>query len=226
MSLVRTRSADLVNHNTLKKWDATIIGVGAIGSNLAYLLAKMGIGQLVLYDDDRVEAHNIEPQMYTTHQLDMNKVDACQFMCQYFVSNGLTINPLLQRVSRAHGFWTDIVVSCVDSIESRKEIARALMLGGKKWSHFIDGRMGGNIVELHYATPDTMRDYWDELVQVEPLDIPCSGRAVAYNGMFIASLIARQIAALTMDQPILRKATIDLLAWSFVGSLQVRPDVI
>ena len=41
-----------------------IIGCGSVGSTVAALLARLGVTKFVLYDFDRVEAHNLANQMF------------------------------------------------------------------------------------------------------------------------------------------------------------------
>jgi hypothetical protein len=53
-----------------------IIGCGAIGSTVAETLARLGIQKFVLYDFDKVEAHNIPNQMFTHAQIGYAKTSA------------------------------------------------------------------------------------------------------------------------------------------------------
>ena len=54
----------------------TIIGVGATGSWLTLMLAKLGIKDITVYDFDVVEEHNIANQAFCIHQIDKEKVIA------------------------------------------------------------------------------------------------------------------------------------------------------
>jgi ThiF family len=53
-----------------------IIGVGAVGSHTAHLLARMGISPLWLFDFDVVEEHNLARQAYSAEDLGQNKAQA------------------------------------------------------------------------------------------------------------------------------------------------------
>jgi molybdopterin/thiamine biosynthesis adenylyltransferase len=216
----RSRSGDIVNHLALEKAAIAIIGAGAIGSNTAYLLAKLGVGRLVIFDDDSVEEENIEPQFFTPGSVGQHKVSAVHQIVSDFVSD-VAISSVPSRVVAETVFSTKTIVSGVDSIESRKEIARALFDQRDHWSYYIDARMGGNIIELYFVTPETLDVYWSALLKAEPLDIPCSARATSYNGMLMASVVARYVAAISKGQPVPSYLHVDLLAWSFaVGRLQ------
>ncbi len=55
-----------------------IAGVGGLGSNVAMLLARSGVRQFVLIDDDVVEASNLNRQQYFPRHVGMRKVDAME----------------------------------------------------------------------------------------------------------------------------------------------------
>lgn len=54
----------------------TIIGCGAVGSNLALIAAKMGFHEFDLWDADIVEPHNLANQAYDVEHIGMKKVAA------------------------------------------------------------------------------------------------------------------------------------------------------
>ena len=57
----------------------TIVGVGSLGSISAELLARAGIGKLILIDDDTVELHNLQRQsLYDENDIGKKKVIAAK----------------------------------------------------------------------------------------------------------------------------------------------------
>lgn len=70
----------------LKQGHVTIFGAGGLGSNLAMLLTRAGIGQLTIIDYDKVEESNLNRQFYFDHQVGQPKVKALEV-------NLLQINP-------------------------------------------------------------------------------------------------------------------------------------
>ena len=60
----------------LKDSTVGIAGLGGLGSNIALLLARSGIGGLVIADDDTVELSNIHRQCYPLESIGMKKTDA------------------------------------------------------------------------------------------------------------------------------------------------------
>ncbi|MGE3405795.1 MAG: ThiF family adenylyltransferase [Pirellulales bacterium] len=58
------RQAELVPHQQLAATLVTVIGVGAIGRQVALQLASLGAARLQLVDFDRVDASNVTTQGY------------------------------------------------------------------------------------------------------------------------------------------------------------------
>lgn len=63
-----------------------VVGLGGLGSNIAVALTRLGIGQLYLYDFDRVELSNLNRQYYFLDDIGQYKADA-------LVKHLLQINP-------------------------------------------------------------------------------------------------------------------------------------
>ena len=55
---------------------AGVAGLGGLGSNIALLLARSGVGKLVIADDDTVELSNIHRQNYSLEHVGMKKTEA------------------------------------------------------------------------------------------------------------------------------------------------------
>ena len=60
----------------IRKSCVAVCGLGGLGSNIAVLLARMGIGKLLLFDFDSVDLSNIGRQHYFLSQIGMLKTDA------------------------------------------------------------------------------------------------------------------------------------------------------
>ena len=62
-----------------KKFSAATVavcGLGGLGSNIAFALARAGVGKLILIDFDSVDITNLHRQQYKASQIGMNKTDA------------------------------------------------------------------------------------------------------------------------------------------------------
>jgi molybdopterin/thiamine biosynthesis adenylyltransferase len=53
-----------------------IIGLGAVGSHLAMLAARMGVHKFRIFDGDKVEPHNLSNQAYDSEHIGMYKAEA------------------------------------------------------------------------------------------------------------------------------------------------------
>lgn len=198
-------------HQVARDTVVQIVGLGAIGSNAAYLLSKMGVGTILGHDFDVVAAENIEPQIYTPGDVGQRKAIA---LSRYMLDETNYRPFQFEWNADTHPEDGAIVIGAVDSMQSRWAIAESLGIMSN-WRAYIDGRMGGNAIEVHYVLPDGLQEYLNEqVVGVEPMPIPCSHRSVAYNGMLCASLISRVVAAILNDHPIPRYTGVDLLGWS------------
>src|SRR5437762_712905 len=70
------RQEALVPQNILAPLDITVIGVGAIGRQVALQLASLGVRKLKLVDFDFVEPTNVTTQRYLHADLGLSKVEA------------------------------------------------------------------------------------------------------------------------------------------------------
>lgn len=97
-----------------------IIGCGSIGSNVAELLARYGITDIVLWDFDDVEPHNIANQLYTEEDIGQPKT-----ICLHKLIS--KINPILKKsVKTKYKYEGEplegFVFMCVDSVDVRNMI--------------------------------------------------------------------------------------------------------
>lgn len=76
-------------HQKLKKSKVAIAGLGGLGSNIAIMLARIGVGQLLLVDFDIVEPSNLNRQSYYISHLGMAKTEALKKQIE-------EINPFIQ----------------------------------------------------------------------------------------------------------------------------------
>lgn len=98
-----------------------IIGCGSIGGNVAELLARYGVSNLVLWDFDEVEPHNIANQIYLQSDIGHPKVAVLQEILK-------EINPDIKVKTKAKYEGQPLegyVFMCVDSVEVRNMIVDA-----------------------------------------------------------------------------------------------------
>jgi ubiquitin-like modifier-activating enzyme 5 len=66
----------------IRKYTVAVVGVGGVGSVVAEMLARCGIGKLVLFDYDKVELANMNRLFYQPHQAGLSKVEAAKITLQ------------------------------------------------------------------------------------------------------------------------------------------------
>lgn len=172
------RSESFIPSATLAAQSATIIGCGAVGRQVALMLASMGFSRLTLWDPDTVSPENLGPQQWIEVDVGRLKVDA--LLDDLFVRNPATL-----VTARPNPFGTDsqietpFVFSCVDNMEVRRTIADRFQLSSA--SLLIDTRMTAFYYEVHAVTRPQVPDYIATIFpQSEADPLPCTAKATAY----------------------------------------------
>jgi molybdopterin/thiamine biosynthesis adenylyltransferase len=191
-----------------------IIGIGTIGSHLANILARMQV-PIALYDPDTIEAHNLATQAYTRRDIGRYKVDAVKAQCEAIghdsvevLRNKFTADSEAQREHIAGTFAC--IVSCVDSIDARREIAREI---GDSVVPIIDGRIGAEQVEV-YRYPNAQA-WLDALPEQADTD-PCGARFTAYTAYICAGLLANNIKRELLGQTVQARILYDSCSSTFI----------
>jgi molybdopterin/thiamine biosynthesis adenylyltransferase len=117
------KSLEFFNPQLLNGYPVHIVGCGAIGSHVAEILARLGVENIHLYDDDRVASHNIANQMFSYKDIGKAKVQAVAEMIDAINPNCAVTqhDERVQPGTRLKGY----VVLCVDSIVPRQFILEA-----------------------------------------------------------------------------------------------------
>src|SRR5476649_831028 len=124
------RQRELVPPARLAECHAVVIGVGAVGRQVALQLAAVGVPSMTLCDPDTVEIENLAPQGFWESDLGLFKVDAVSEIAQkQFPEIAITELPERFRISMVKS-WPrnrEIAIFCaVDAIETRKLIWQAI----------------------------------------------------------------------------------------------------
>lgn len=79
-------------HKKLKDAHVAIAGLGGLGSNIAVMLARVGVGHLHIVDFDVVEPSNLNRQQYFVSHLGMKKTEALKNLLRQ-------VNPYIEVVA-------------------------------------------------------------------------------------------------------------------------------
>ena len=110
-----------------------VIGVGGLGSHVALMLARTGVGGLVLADPDRVAPGNLSRQAYFPDQVGLLKVDALRAHLQRLRPE-MAIATIPRRLEPqemgALARQCPVVVEAVDGAQDKAALVEAALAAG------------------------------------------------------------------------------------------------
>jgi molybdopterin/thiamine biosynthesis adenylyltransferase len=159
MDLNRNGQLDIFNPDTFNK-PVHIIGVGATGSWVAIMLAKLGVKEIHCWDFDVLENHNICNQGFGQWQVNMQKVNAVAEICRE--AGDASINVHNERVDGSTPL-SGIVFILTDTMHSRKDIWEGACKFKPSVELVIETRMGLDMCRIYNINPTDM----DECIAYE-----------------------------------------------------------
>src|SRR4051812_44652918 len=149
------RQEGLVPRQAIEQLTVTVIGVGAIGRQVALQLAALGVARLQLVDFDRVESTNVTTQGYLQSDLGLSKV-AATGSAVHQIDPTIELELTEDRYRPQHTVG-DAVFCCVDSISARAAIWRS---AGPRCQYWCDGRMLAEVMRILIVAGDQGRDHY------------------------------------------------------------------
>ena len=208
------RQRGLVPPEALATCRAAVIGVGAIGRQVALQLAAMGVAWLQLIDHDTVEAVNLAPQGYFESDLGHAKVEATGALCRKLNSQ-VDLHLTKERFRRSMPEIGDVVFCCVDSIETRRLIWESVRDRVRFW---CDGRVSAEVLRVLTAADSTSRRHYPTTLFAagEAFRGACTAKSTVYCANIAAGLMVAQFAKWLRHLPVDADLTLNLLAgeWS------------
>lgn len=203
------RQADLVPGDTLARLKATVIGVGAIGRQVALQLAALGIRRLQLVDFDQVEETNLTTQGYFRADLQRAKVDATADLIGQ-LDPTIVVDRIPQRY-RPQPEPDDVLFCCVDAITTRAAIWRSVGKQARFWS---DGRMLGEVLRVLTVADDASRHHYPTTLFAAADAQPgrCTARSTIYTANVAAGCMVHQFTRWLRGLPVDADLTLNLLA--------------
>ena len=178
-----------------------VCGLGGLGSNIAILLARAGIGKLILIDFDRVDITNLHRQQYKASQIGIYKTDA-------LAENLREINPYIEIEAHTERITednaqallqgADVICEAFDSAECKamltdivlsempdKYLVAASGMAGMGVTNSIKTR---KITNRFYLSGDEASDVSDDIGLVAPRVALCA----AHQAHTVLRIIAKQ----------------------------------
>ena len=193
------RQKDIVPADRLAGCKATVIGVGAIGRQVALQLTAMGISWLQLVDFDTVEASNLASQGYLEEDLGKLKIEATGSLCKQ-------INSSVELQVAKHAFRRsmdigNVVFCAVDAIYTRRLIWESVK---DKVNFFADGRMNAEVLRIITVCDFESREYYPTTLFAteEAFEGPCTAKTTVYCANIAAGLMIAQFTKYLRQLPI------------------------
>jgi hypothetical protein len=204
-----SRQEALVPQDRLSSIGATVIGVGAIGRQVALQLAGIGVRRLQLIDFDTVEVTNITTQAYGYDDIGRTKVDATAEAIKR-IDREIAVETIFDRY-RPRMAVGEAVFCCVDSIETRGAIWRS---AADRCHFWCDGRMLGEVIRVLAATDAASREYYSSTLfgAADAQRGSCTSRSTLYTACIGAGLMIHQLARWFRDLRVDRDTSVNLLA--------------
>ena len=204
-----SRQRDIVPPERLAGCKAAVVGVGAIGRQVALQLTAMGIPWLQLIDFDIVEESNLASQGYLEADLGKLKVEATADLCRQINSN-LEVQSLSQRFRRSQDIG-NVLFCCVDKIDTRRLIWEAVK---HKVEFYVDGRMSAEVLRIITACDLASRQHYPTTLfsAEEAYTGTCTAKSTIYCASIAAGLMVAQFAKWLRDLPVDYDVQLNLLA--------------
>lgn len=202
------RQRDIVPPERLTSCKATVIGVGAVGRQVALQLAAMGMPKLQLIDFDTVEVVNLACQGYLEDDLGRPKVEATADLCRR-LNGQVDVQADSERFRRSQEVG-NIVFCCVDSIATRRLIWEAV---GDRTSLFVDGRMAAEVLRVLTVHDHPSGQYYrTTLFSAEQAYAgTCTAKSTIFTANICAGLMVSRLARWLRRLPVEPDVTINLL---------------
>lgn len=159
-----SRQEKIISTEVIGVTNVAIIGVGAVGREVARTLACNGVGNITLYDFDTVELHNCTTQGYYEDDVGLPKVD-CTKKELLRINSKLNIDAVNDRWRPNKKKKFDAAFFCVDSLDMRNTLFNYF---NEAVGFIADSRIGGEQIRLvnvfdeeskaHYPTTITNDD--------------------------------------------------------------------
>jgi len=203
------RQDDLVPQQALADLQVTVIGVGAIGRQVALQLAAIGARRLQLVDYDVVERTNITTQGYLAADVGQAKVTATARAVQELDST-IVVEQVQDRY-RPKARLGEAVFCCVDSISARAAIWRSARSTCQFW---CDGRMLGEVIRVLAVAEEEGREHYPTTLfeQSEAQAGQCTAHSTIYTANIAAGLMLHQFCRFVRSLPVDSDLLLNLLA--------------
>ncbi len=211
----QARQASIFPADRMENNIATVIGVGAIGRQVALQLAAIGCPKIQLVDFDVVEDANLGPQGFLETDVGLHKTTAVHKLIRQ-INSEIEVTPLTERVKRSHELG-NIIFCCVDSIGTRRLIYESMLntaLQMDRCDLFLDARMSAEVIRVLTVFDDASnRHYPNTLFQANEAFVgSCTAKSTIFTANIAAGLLVGQYSKFLRKFPCDADVTFNLLS--------------
>jgi sulfur carrier protein ThiS adenylyltransferase len=195
-----TRQDGLISQERISKIGCTIIGVGAIGRQVALQLSAIGAGNITLIDFDTVDVENLAVQGFLETDLQSPKVQAVKNLCTK-INSEINIKMVNDQFKASDFQSSAVVFCCVDSIDTRKLIFNSIK---DKCLLFIDGRMSAESFRIFTVFDERSKKWYPETIfpKTEAFVGSCTAKSTIYCSNICAGFMVGQFTKWLREIPL------------------------
>ena len=180
-----------------------VVGLGGLGGAVTEVLARIGVGRLVLADGDFFEESNLNRQLLSTvDRIGVSKTEAArQRIAQVNPSVAVAAHQQLVTPENAHALFKecDVLVDCLDNLPSRFVMEDA---GRRIGCPLVSAAVAGSSGHVTTIFPG---DRGLRLIYGEPLNLPEKGAETALGTlphavMFLATLECAEVVKIILKK--------------------------
>lgn len=196
-----SRFSSAIWYDKIRTQQVVLAGIGGIGSYVAFLLSRLQINQLIMYDPDTIEEVNMAGQLFGRNHLGRSKVSAMtEFMTN--MSSFYSYMVFQDRFTVNLGISKDVMICGFDNMEARKEffgnwlnrVRYFDLIEDKSKCLFIDGRLNAEEFQVFCIRGDdeyNIQRYMNEFLfdDSEVEEVSCSYKQTSFMANMIGSVM-------------------------------------
>lgn len=210
-----SRFSDAVWYKEIQKAQVLLAGVGGIGSYVAFLISRLKVDRIIIYDPDIVESVNISGQLYSLDYIGMYKASSISEFVRRFSDFHRTTVFNEAFTTNSHAY--PIMICGFDNMEARKIFFNKWLSFIESYNSperclFIDGRLAAEefqILAIQGNDDRAIKEYQDKwLFSDEEAEATiCSYKQTTFMANMIATymvnIFVNFIANISEEKPII-----------------------
>jgi hypothetical protein len=203
MALSLIRSQEIFSpHAPGQDTGVTLIGAGALGSHIFSTLVELGLQRVTVYDDDIVEGHNLNNQLYEAEDVGRPKVEALRRWQERKTGEASrTLAYHNERVATPEQ-CVGTVIFAIDSLQNRRELFENCIVGNTDVELLQDARMAATHGVIYSFSPHALAEpYLNTLGSDDDAEVSACGApySVAPTAKVLANLACWQLIHARQD---------------------------